>query len=74
MNTWQDPRETSTITGCQPMWLDLQMNLKQNDDTWKQQQKEEPAAGRKKLSEIFDENSGEMIALFCTQCYTFVMF
>lgn len=71
--TWHDPREKTAVAGSQSMQLDLQMNLPENGQTWKQQQKEE-VAGRRNLSDLFDENSGEMIAVACAQCHMFVMF
>ena len=64
--TWHDPRETSPVSNCKPMQLELQMNLPENNQIWKQQHKEELAAGRKNLSDMFDENRKDMVAVACS--------
>ena len=56
------------------MQLHLQMNLPENDQIWKQQQKEELLDGRKNLYDLFDENSAEMIVVACAQHQMFIMF
>ena len=45
------------------MLLYLQMNLLENGQIWKQEHREELAAGRKNLSDLFHETRGEVIAL-----------
>ena len=54
IKNWHDPGETSLASGYQPMQLDIQMNLPENDKIWKQQHKEELAARRKNLSDLFE--------------------
>ena len=54
--TWHDPREISQVSSCQPMELDLQMNIQENGKIWKQELKEELVVGRKKFPDLFHEN------------------
>ena len=74
MNILHDPRETSPFFGFHPMQFDLEMNLPENSQIWKQQHKEEIAVGRKNLFDLFYENNRRMIVVACAQYHMLVMF